>query len=156
MGIYKVMYTVHCENTLRIEAIECINNESLDWLWCMCIRRLHLYNFYIITFKGYFKCILGVQIWCYIVRAQSLGQRPKGKCSTDKQLNGPRGFGILLKLGKCHLSRWIHTLNLFLLQTYSHLASETRTNLSTLHWWMDKNPLESYLGDYLITFKGVS
>ena len=26
----KVMYTVHCENTLRIEAIECINNESLD------------------------------------------------------------------------------------------------------------------------------
>ena len=30
VGIYKVMYTVHCENTLRIEAIECINNESLD------------------------------------------------------------------------------------------------------------------------------
>ena len=30
MGIYKVMYTVHCENTLRIEAIKCINNESLD------------------------------------------------------------------------------------------------------------------------------
>ena len=28
--IYKVMYTVHCENTLRIEAIECIKNESLD------------------------------------------------------------------------------------------------------------------------------
>ena len=24
VGIYKVMYTVHCENTLRIEAIECI------------------------------------------------------------------------------------------------------------------------------------
>ena len=30
VGIYKVMYTEHCENTLRIEAIECINNESLD------------------------------------------------------------------------------------------------------------------------------
>ena len=30
LGIYKVMYTVHCEKTLRIEAIECINNESLD------------------------------------------------------------------------------------------------------------------------------
>ena len=30
VGIYKVMYMVHCENTLRIEAIECINNESLD------------------------------------------------------------------------------------------------------------------------------
>ena len=28
--IYKAMYTEHCENTLRIEAIECINNESLD------------------------------------------------------------------------------------------------------------------------------
>ena len=28
--IYKVMYTGHCENTLRIEAIESINNESLD------------------------------------------------------------------------------------------------------------------------------
>ena len=27
---YSVMYTEHCENTLRIEAIECINNESLD------------------------------------------------------------------------------------------------------------------------------
>ena len=29
----------------------------------------------------------------------------KGKYSTAKQLNGPRGFGIVLKLGKCHLSR---------------------------------------------------
>ena len=28
--IYKVMYTEHCENTLRIDAIDCINNESLD------------------------------------------------------------------------------------------------------------------------------
>ena len=28
--IYKVMYTKHFESTLRIEAIECINNESLD------------------------------------------------------------------------------------------------------------------------------
>ena len=125
MGIYKVMYTVHCEKTLRIEPIECINNESLDWRLCMRTSRLHkLYNFYIlIAFKRYFKCILGVQIWRYIVRAQLLGERPKGKYSTTKQLNGPRGFGIVLKLGKCHLFRWIHTLNLFLLQTYSHLAS---------------------------------
>ena len=61
-----------------------------------------------------------------------------------------------IKIWKCHLFRWIHTLNLFLLQTYSHLASETLTNLSTLHWWMGKNPLESYWGDYLVTFKGVS
>ena len=30
VGIYKVMYMVHCENTLRIEAIKGINNESLD------------------------------------------------------------------------------------------------------------------------------
>ena len=28
--IYKVMHTEHCKNTLRIEAIESINNESLD------------------------------------------------------------------------------------------------------------------------------
>ena len=27
--IYKVVYTEHCENTLRIKAIACINNESL-------------------------------------------------------------------------------------------------------------------------------
>ena len=44
--IYKVMYTELCENTLRIEAFECINNESLDWLCCMCTSRLHkFYNF---------------------------------------------------------------------------------------------------------------
>ena len=30
VGISKVMYTAHCENTLRIEAIECIDYESLD------------------------------------------------------------------------------------------------------------------------------
>ena len=30
VGIYQVMFTVHCENTLKIEALECINNESLD------------------------------------------------------------------------------------------------------------------------------
>ena len=30
VGIYKAIFTVRCENTLRIEAIECINNESLD------------------------------------------------------------------------------------------------------------------------------
>ena len=28
--IYTAMYTKHCENTLRTEAIECIKNESLD------------------------------------------------------------------------------------------------------------------------------
>ena len=28
VGIYKVMYTVHCEKTLKIDAIEFINNES--------------------------------------------------------------------------------------------------------------------------------
>ena len=101
-------------------------------------------------------CILGVHIWWYIGRAQLLGDRPKVKYSTDKQLNRPRGFEIVLKLGKCLFFRCIHTLNLFLLQTYSHLASETRTSLSTLHWWMGKNPLESYWEDYLVTFKGVS
>ena len=95
------------------------------------------------------------KFWCYIVRAQLLGERLNGKYSPAKQLNGPRGFEIVVKLGKCYLFRWIHTLSLFLLQAYSHLASETRTNLSTLHWCMGKNPLESYWGDYLVTFKGV-
>ena len=61
------------------------------------------YIIYIITFKRYCKCILGVQILCYIVRARLLGERPKGKYSTAKQLNGPRGFEIVLELGKCHL-----------------------------------------------------
>ena len=60
---------------------------------------------YLITFKRYFKCILGVQIRSYIVRAQLLGERPKGKYSTAKQLNGPRGFEIVLQLEKCHLFR---------------------------------------------------
>ena len=39
--MYKVMQTEHCENTLRIKASECINNESLDRRWCMCTSRLH-------------------------------------------------------------------------------------------------------------------
>ena len=30
VAIYKVICTEHCEYSLRIEAIECINNESLD------------------------------------------------------------------------------------------------------------------------------
>ena len=30
VGINNVMHKEQCENTLRIEAIECINNESLD------------------------------------------------------------------------------------------------------------------------------
>ena len=156
VGVYKVMYTVHRENTLRIEATECINNEPLDWFWYIYTSRLHKVNNFTYFFKRYLKCILGVQIWCYIVRAQLLGERPKGTYSTAKQCKWPRGFEIVLKLGKWHLFRQIHTLNLFLLQTYSHLASETRTNLSTLHWWIDKNPLEPYWGDYLVTFNGVS
>ena len=89
-------------------------------------------------------------------KCELLGERPKGQYSTAKQLNGPIGFEIVLKLGKCNLFRWIHTLILFLLQTYSHPVSETWTNLSTIHWWMGKNQLESYWGDYLVTFSGVS
>ena len=30
VAIYNVMCTKHCEYTLRIEAIQCIDNESLD------------------------------------------------------------------------------------------------------------------------------
>ena len=95
------MYTVHCEKSLRIEAIDCINNESLDWLRCMCTSRLHkLYNFYIITFKRYFKCILGVQIWCYIVSAQLLGERQNGKHRTAKQCKWAKWIGNCIKIGK--------------------------------------------------------
>ena len=61
--------------------------------------------FYIIIFERYFKCIFGVQIRRYIVRAQLLEERSNGKYSTSKQLNGPRGFIIVLKLEKCHLFR---------------------------------------------------
>ena len=149
------MYTEHFENTLRIEAIACINCESLDWLWCMCTSRSHKFCNFTLLLKKIFKCILDVQIRCYILRAKLLGERPKGKYSTAKQLNGPRGLEIVLKFGKCHLFRWIHTLDLFILQTFSHLASETRTNVSTLYWWMGKNILELYWGDLLVTFKAV-
>ena len=37
------------------------------------------------------------------VKVQLLGEKLKGKYITAKQLNGPRGFEIVLKLGKCHL-----------------------------------------------------
>ena len=89
-----------------------------------CTNFIILHNYFK---KDHLSAFLGFQ------RAQLLVERPKGKYSTAKQLNGPRGFEIVLKLGNCHLFRRIHTLNVFLLQTYSHLASETRTNLSTLH-----------------------
>ena len=82
-------------------------------------------------------------------------RKAKRKVQSCRTVKWPRGFEIVLNLGKCRLFRWIHTLNLFLLQTYSHLESETQTNLSTLHWWMGKKPLESYWRDYLVTFKGV-
>ena len=49
--------------------------------------------------KRYFKCNFGVLIRYYIVRAQLLRERPKGKYSTDKQFNGPRGFEICIKTG---------------------------------------------------------
>ena len=41
VAIYKVICTEHCEYSLRIEAIECINNESLDWLGNMCTSGLY-------------------------------------------------------------------------------------------------------------------
>ena len=55
----------------------------------------HILLFYILTLKRYFNCILGVHICCYIVRAQLLGERPKEKYSTAKQLNGQRVFEIV-------------------------------------------------------------
>ena len=43
---------------------------------------------------------MSVQILCYIVRAQLLVKRQKGKYSTAKQLNWPRGSEIVLILEK--------------------------------------------------------
>ena len=88
------------------------------------------------------------------IKSPIISRKTKKKVQSCQTVKWQRGFKIVLKLGKCHLFRWIHTLSLFLLQTYSHMASETRSNLSTLHWWMGKNPLESYWGDYFVTFKG--
>ena len=79
-------------------------NHLIDFGVCAlvgCTHHIILRNY----FRRYFKCILGVQIRCYIVRAELLGERPKGKYSTAKQLNGPRGFEIVLQLEKCHLFR---------------------------------------------------
>ena len=59
VGNNEVMYMVHCENTLRIEAIECINNESLDCLWCTCTSRLHkLYHFTYLLLKDILSAFL--------------------------------------------------------------------------------------------------
>ena len=55
------MSTKHCENTLRIETIQCIDNESLDWLGCMCTSGL--YKFYNLT-KWLLKDILSA-FWMF-------------------------------------------------------------------------------------------
>ena len=129
-------------------------NHLIDFGVCAltgCTNFVILHNY----FKKIFKCILGVQIWCYMVRAQILGERKNWKYSNAKKLNGPRGLEIVLKLENCYLFRWLHTLNLFLLQTYSHLAFETRKEYPHyIDGWV--NPLESYWGDYLETLKGFS
>ena len=86
----------HCENTLRIEGIGCINNESLDDFGACalagCTNYIILHNY----FKIYFKCILGCSNLMLYIRAQLLEKRPNRKYSTSKQLNGPRGFEIVL------------------------------------------------------------
>ena len=102
------------------------------------------------------ECIFGCSNLMLPSKSPVIRRKTKRKVQYCQTVNWARGFEIVLKLEKCHLFRWIHTLNLFLVQIYSHLSSETRTKLSTLHWWMSKNPLESYLGDYLVAFKGVS
>ena len=50
VGIYKVIYTVHCENTLRIEAIECINNDTFGGMQ-HCHSNLTLIKHYKIQAK---------------------------------------------------------------------------------------------------------
>ena len=69
-------------------------NHLIDFVVCALAGGTH---FIILQncFKIYFKYILGVQIWCFIVRTQLLGEILKGKYSTAKQLNGPRVFEIV-------------------------------------------------------------
>ena len=45
-------------------------NHLIDFGVCALVGCTNYIYFYIITFKKYFKCILGVQIKCYIERAQ--------------------------------------------------------------------------------------
>ena len=49
VGNYRVMYTVHCENTLRIEAIECIKmNHLVDFgvgVLVGCTNYITLHNY---------------------------------------------------------------------------------------------------------------
>ena len=68
-------------------------NHLIDFGVCALVGCIH-HTFYTITFKRYFKCILGVQILIYIVRAQLLGERLKGKNSTAKQLRGQEGLKL--------------------------------------------------------------
>ena len=56
------MYTVHCENTLRLKlSSESTMNHLIDFGVCALVGCTN-YIFYIITFKRYFKCIVGVEI----------------------------------------------------------------------------------------------
>ena len=68
-------------------------NHLIDFGVCALVRCTN-YSILHNTFKNYFKCILGVQIRCYIVRAQLLGERPKGKYSPAEQLNGQEGLKL--------------------------------------------------------------
>ena len=125
MTIYNVMCTKHCEYTLRNEAIQCIDNESFVWLGCMCTSGL--YKFYNLTkwlLKDILSAFLDVQNWCYIVSA--LYQEKDPKESTAKQLEWTKWVWNCIKIGKCHLLRWIHTPNLFSSQTQNvwHLKQE--------------------------------
>ena len=60
-----------------------------------------------------------------------------------------------IKIRKMSSFRWIHTLSLYLLQTISiwRLKHE-RIYSHYIDGWVKKT-LESYWGDYLVTFKGV-
>ena len=156
VGIYKVMYTVHCENPLRIEAIKCINNESLDWLWCIFTSNLHkLYNFYIITFKDILSAFWVFRLMLHS-KSPIIRRKAKRKVQYCQTIKWAKRVWNSIKIWKMSSFKMNPHSKPIVFASYSHLASETRTNLSTLYWSMDKNPLESYWGDYLVTFKGVS
>ena len=56
--IYNVMYTEHCEYTLRIAALECINNESIDLDVC-ALAGCTNFTTVQIYLKRYLRCIFG-------------------------------------------------------------------------------------------------
>ena len=156
MAIYNVICTKHCEYTFRIEAIQCIDNESLDWLGCMCTS--WLYKFYNLTkwlksFKRYFKRLFGCSKLILHSKCPLLGERPKGKyCQTVRM--DQMGLKLYYDWEMSSFKMNPHSKHI-LIANPECPESKTRKCLSILHWLVCKNPLEVVDGGYFMTFKEV-